>query len=187
MIKLREFGWRALGIKQNMKENANIIDVGALAVSAPRLSRRLMLGRHTAAHGDAVILLPRLSLLLHVLVIRGNLLLLLICHVTGVHAGSRDVGLRRAADIVVVDVIRRLGSGGHVARGVHAILGASRLRRIQASLWQQHVSTRRRATKPRRRRPTHLNQVLALGFGDEGLQLGRRERVNKASFGYDQK
>lgn len=72
------------------------------------------------------------------------MLLLLICHVAGMHARSWDVGLRRVADVVVVDVIGGLGGGGHVARGVHAVLGAGRLRRIQASLQKQRQYASRR-------------------------------------------
>jgi hypothetical protein len=36
-------------------------------------------------------------------------------------------------------------------------------------------------------RRAHLDEVLALGLGDERLQLGRRERVDEARLGDDEK
>lgn len=35
------------------------------------------------------------------------------------------------------------------------------------------------------REATYLNEVLAFGFGDEGLEFGSCERVHEACFGHD--
>lgn len=69
----------------------------------------LVLRGHTAAHGHARILATRLLLLLEVLVV-GHLLLLLVGHVAGVHAGTRHVALGRV-DVAVSHILGGLGGG----------------------------------------------------------------------------
>lgn len=97
------------------------------------LRRGLMLRRHPAAHRHPRVLPARLLLLLQVLVVGGHLLLLLVGHVSRVHAArtwTRHALLLRV-DVVVADVLGRLG--GHVGR-VDAVLVARGLGRIEACL-----------------------------------------------------
>lgn len=119
----------------------------------------LVLRWHSVAHGHTGILATGLLLLLEVLIV-GHLLLLLVGHIAGVHAGTGHVALGRV-DIAVSDILG--GFGGHIA-GIDAILVGSGVGSIQTS----------------------LDQVLALGLGDERLQLGGREGIDKASLGDDQ-
>lgn len=89
-----------------------------------------MLRRHAVVDRNTSVLAAGLLLLLLEILIVGHLLLLLVRHVAGVHAGASHVGLRRIY-IVVGDV---LGSLRRDIGGIDAILASGRVRCIQASL-----------------------------------------------------
>lgn len=142
-----------------------------------------MLGRHAVANRHAGVLATCLLLLLEVLIV-GHLLLLLIGHIARVHARARHVGLGRI-HIVVSDV---LGSLGGDVGSVNAILARGRVGRIQASLDGDRVSGDE-ALIDNSKVPTgetYLDQVLALSLGDQRLQLGGGESIDKAGLRHDQ-
>jgi hypothetical protein len=92
---------------------------------------------HSVAHGHTGILATGLLLLLEVLIV-GHLLLLLVGHIAGVHAGTGHVALGRV-DIAVSDILG--GFGGHIA-GIDSILVGSGVGSIQTSL-DNRISIRR--------------------------------------------
>lgn len=107
----------------------------------------LVLRGHTAAHGHARILATRLLLLLEILVV-GHLLLLLVGHVAGVHAGTRHVALGRV-DVAVSHILG--GLGGDVAR-VDAVLVVGGVRGVQTGL-HEGINIRRPMFFARRNLP----------------------------------
>jgi len=82
------------------------------------LRGRLVLRGHTIAHWHARVLATCLLLLLLEVLVIGHLLLLLVGHVAGMHAGTGHIALGRV-DVAVSHIFG--GLGGHVAR-VDAVL-----------------------------------------------------------------
>lgn len=138
------------------------------------LRRGLVLRGHTVAHWHARVLATCLLLLLEVLIV-GHLLLLLVRHITRVHAWSGHATLGRVVGHVLGSLRWDIGS-------VNAILAGGRVGGVQAGLGEKISFVRPRYMIE----VTYLNQVLALGLGDKRLQLGGGESIDEAGLGDDQ-
>lgn len=132
-----------------------------------------MLVGHAVAHGHGI--LAASLVLLEVLVV-GHLLLLLVGHVAGVHAGTH---VRLPGWHVVLGDV--LGSLGRRVGSVDPVLVGGRVRRVQASL---HATISVEYTM--QMMATYLDQVLALGLGHQRLELGGGESIDETGLGNDQ-